>query len=102
LSIGFVFVSALALWLSRHIVHPVKQAVQFAKVISDGDLSHSIPNDRKDEIGQLLDSLNGMSQQLNTLVQSVHVAANEVSEEASISSRLTKKINWLWGIRPLR
>ncbi len=82
LSIGFVLASALALWLSKHIVRPVKQAVQFAKVISEGDLSHSVANNRRDEIGQLLDSLNGMSQQLNALVQSVHVAANEVSEEA--------------------
>ena len=82
LSIGFVLASALALWLSKHIVRPVKQAVQFAKVISEGDLSHSVANDRRDEIGQLLDSLNGMSQQLNALVKSVHVAANEVSEEA--------------------
>ena len=45
-------------------------------------MSHSVANNRRDEIGQLLDSLNGMSQQLNALVQSVHVAANEVSEEA--------------------
>jgi methyl-accepting chemotaxis protein len=82
LLIGFVLASALALWLSKHIVRPVKQAVQFAKVISEGDLSHSVANNRKDEIGQLLDSLNGMSQQLSALVQSVHVAANEVSEEA--------------------
>jgi methyl-accepting chemotaxis protein len=82
LFIGFVLASALALWLSKHIVHPVKEAVQFAKVISEGNLSHSVANNRKDEIGQLLDSLNGMSQQLNVLVQSVYVAANEVSEEA--------------------
>ena len=44
LSIGFVLASALALWLSKHIVRPVKQAVQFAKVISEGDLSHSVAN----------------------------------------------------------
>jgi nitrogen fixation/metabolism regulation signal transduction histidine kinase len=34
----------LALWLSKHIVRPVKQAVQFAKVISEGDLSQSVAN----------------------------------------------------------
>jgi nitrogen fixation/metabolism regulation signal transduction histidine kinase len=44
LSIGFVLASALALWLSKHIVRPVKQAVQFAKVISEGDLSQSVAN----------------------------------------------------------
>lgn len=82
LFIGFILVAGLALWLSKHIVQPVREAVDFAKVISGGDLSHSIPNNRKDEIGQLIDSLNSMSQQLNALVQSVHVAANEVSEEA--------------------
>ena len=82
LFVGFLLVSALALWLAKHITKPIEKAVEFAEVISEGDLTHTVDNNRRDEIGTLLNSLNKMSTQLNSFVVEVNAAANEVAEEA--------------------
>ncbi len=73
--------SALALWaLYRTIKRPLDQGVKLAQRLSAGDLSASIPVKRHDELGKLLEALNGIGVGLHNTVggvrdRAVHIAA---------------------------
>jgi methyl-accepting chemotaxis protein len=53
-----------AVLITRSITRPIRQAVDLANAIRDGDLSHTIDSTRKDETGQLLAAMDGMRAQL--------------------------------------
>ncbi len=76
----FVIVSFI---ITRQIVLPLNQAVQFAAKIADGDLSSKLDIDQKDEIGQLAVALNGMVSQLRSMI----TAISENSSQVAASSR---------------
>jgi methyl-accepting chemotaxis protein len=69
----------LALMLVRSITRPLEQAVEAARAISDGDLTQTVRVDRKDEFGQLLQALAGMTERLRGLVSEVRTGVEEVS-----------------------
>ncbi|MFZ4285162.1 methyl-accepting chemotaxis protein [Variovorax sp. HJSM1_2] len=69
----------LALMLVRSITRPLAQAVDAARAISDGDLTQTVRVDRKDEFGQLLQALAGMTERLRGLVSEVRTGVEEVS-----------------------
>lgn len=56
-AIGIVVAMALAFWISGLITTPLNAVVAINKKLAQGDLSVNIEVDRKDEIGQLLDSM---------------------------------------------
>jgi methyl-accepting chemotaxis protein len=65
-----VFVGLLvAITLTRLIRRPVTQAMQLAETISNGDFNNRLKLDRNDEIGQLSQALNVMSDSLQKTVQ---------------------------------
>ena len=75
--------------ITRGIVKPIRQGVQFAETIAAGDLMTTVELDQKDEIGQLGAALNGMVARLKQVVQDVKVASEQVtsgSQELSGSS----------------
>ncbi len=83
LGIGF------GIFISRMISKPLIQGVDFAKAVSNGDLTKKIDIDQKDEIGQLAYALNEMVDNLKNVVESVQSAADNVtsgSQELSSSS----------------
>ncbi len=64
--------SALALWaLYRVIKRPLDQGVWLAREIAGGNLSARITISRHDELGKLLEALNGIGQGLNRAVSEV-------------------------------
>jgi methyl-accepting chemotaxis protein len=69
----------LALMLVRSITRPLEQAVDAARAISEGDLTQTVRVDRKDEFGQLLQALAGMTERLRGLVSEVRTGVEEVS-----------------------
>ncbi|HEY4663952.1 MAG TPA: HAMP domain-containing protein, partial [Comamonas sp.] len=70
-------------WLVKQLTQPLAQAVELANEIAQGDLTRDVHDDRKDELGQLLRSLNGMTQKLRSVVGEVRNGVDSVSSAAS-------------------
>ncbi|APW41467.1 methyl-accepting chemotaxis protein [Rhodoferax saidenbachensis] len=69
--------------IPRSVIIPVRQAVSVAQSIAEGDLSRSIVVNRKDELGQLLDSLSTMQGQLAHTVSAVRQGSEAVATASS-------------------
>lgn len=85
-----VVIGMLASWFSAS---AIVRALQKAIVIASGDLTQDIKVDSSDEIGQLLEAMNGMRRQLLDMVSRIssttdrlHIASQEVSVVATQSS----------------
>ena len=88
-----LIIGSVLFLIVRSIVKPIKKAVVFAEVISKGDLTR-IPDkaslNRKDEIGELADSLVHMQNKLISIVNNITRASGNVafgSEEMSSASQ---------------
>jgi methyl-accepting chemotaxis protein len=74
-----VFTAVLARLLTAGIVTPLSGAVAVARRVAEGDLTAQVPAGGRDETGQLLAALAGMTQNLRTLVGEVAAGAQTVS-----------------------
>ncbi|NDR58919.1 ATP-binding protein [Aliiruegeria sabulilitoris] len=64
-SLFAIGVSALAAsLLARHLLRPIKALERGARTLTQGDFDHRIPNDREDELGQLIEHTNTLAQSL--------------------------------------
>ncbi|SLM64404.1 MULTISPECIES: methyl-accepting chemotaxis protein [Dickeya] len=98
---GIVLVALFALffvyltrrWLSRPLEAVIKVAEQFAA----GNLHASLTTDSQDEVGRLVDTINGMGNGLTQLVAQVRDAAREIAEGtdalAEDSGNITEQIS---------
>ncbi|NYT82957.1 HAMP domain-containing protein [Alcaligenaceae bacterium] len=78
--------SALALWsLYRSVKRPLDQGVRLAQRLAGGDLTAHADVLRRDELGELLQALNGIGDGLRSAVQDVHARAEQI---ASASHRI--------------
>lgn len=70
-------------FIIRSITRPIQEAVSVADRIAEKDLTVSIKNTRKDEIGQLLSAMERMVENLSQTISSNTLAAESVSQAAS-------------------
>lgn len=81
----------ISLFVSRSITKPILKIVHRMKQITSGDLSNEdIPTKSKDEIGQLIHSVNTMNEQLRIFVTEIAAASETVSSQ---SEELTQSAN---------
>ncbi|MRT19624.1 HAMP domain-containing protein [Comamonas sp. CAH-2] len=73
----------LSIVIVRQITVPLDQAVALADTIAAGDLTAEVQDDRKDELGRLLRSLQAMAQRLRDVVSEVRNGVEAVSSAAS-------------------
>jgi len=78
-----------ALLITRLIVVPLRQTVTFAQRIAAGDLSQNIPQDRRDEVGQLLAAMQDMTLSLRTLVGRIGGGVGQIAAAAEQLSAIT-------------
>ena len=78
-----------ALLITRLIVAPLRQTVAFAQRIAAGDLSQNIPQDRRDEVGQLLAAMQDMTLSLRTLVGRIGGGVGQIAAAAEQLSAIT-------------
>ncbi len=71
--------TAFGIWITRSITRPLKDAVQVARKISDGDLTSRIGGNTKDEVGQLLGALGNMNGHLVSMVSQIRTGAETIS-----------------------
>ncbi len=79
----------IAFFMSRSITRPIHEVIELNKKISSGDLSVDIHVDRKDEVGDMLNNVKIMVEQLRKIVGDVSSAAENVasgSEEMASSA----------------
>jgi methyl-accepting chemotaxis protein len=85
-----VILGLLAAWLiTRSIVIPLRQSVVFAQRIAQGDLSHDLPLDRRDELGQLQAAMQGMTSSLRNLVGRIGGGVSQIAAAAEQLSAIT-------------
>ena len=72
LSIGSVILAIVfAIFLSRKISTALKQSVNLASSLANGDLTNRLDIKQKDEIGQLASALNTMADSLNDMISNM-------------------------------
>ncbi|NNG24373.1 methyl-accepting chemotaxis protein [Telluria aromaticivorans] len=94
---------AVAWWITRSITRPVQRALEVANTVAAGDLTSRIEVTTRDEMGQLLQALKTMNENLARTVGTVRtgtgtitVAANEVAAgNQDLSSRTEQQASSL-------
>lgn len=71
----------IAVLLSRYITNRVLKAVKFSEIMAKGDFSESVISEQNDEVGEMISSLNNMSNSLGTMVSGIN--ENTISLESS-------------------
>ena len=69
----------LAVWITRSITAPLRQAVHVAQAVSGGDLRSQIEVHSRDETGQLLQALQHMQESLVQVVCKVREGSESVA-----------------------
>lgn len=80
--IGLILGIILGLIITKIITQPLAEAILFAGRVSKGDFSSVISHSRKDEIGELLNALNTMSQQLSKTFHKISSGVVSLSDES--------------------
>jgi methyl-accepting chemotaxis protein len=90
MGLAAVIIGLLATWIiSRSIVAPLQQAVQFAQRIAAGDLSQDLLQSRRDELGQLMAAMQSMNLSLRTLVGRIGGGVSQIAAAAEQLSAIT-------------
>jgi methyl-accepting chemotaxis protein-1 (serine sensor receptor) len=76
---GVLFAALVGLSLIRGITRSLREALDVANAVAQGDLSHSIRLDGKDEVAQVLLALANMQDSLSKVVTSVRQGSEEVA-----------------------
>ncbi len=72
-----------AWWITASITRPIRQGVSVARRVADGDLTVQVQVRGRDEMGQLLQALADMTQNLRSLVGDVAAGAHTVSDTSA-------------------
>ncbi|MBI6657556.1 methyl-accepting chemotaxis protein [Pseudomonas carnis] len=92
-----VTVAALALgtlaawWIARQIAAPLREILGAAHRVAEGDLSHDMAVDRRDELGQLQQSIGQMTRSLRSLISSIGDSARQIAGAATQLSTVTEQ-----------
>ena len=74
---------AQSFFLSKAIAGRLNKSVNFVKEVADGDLTAEIDINQQDEIGQLADTMRGMTDKLDYIVNQIRYNADEVTSGSS-------------------
>jgi len=90
--IAVVCIGMFALLIAEQIAKPLNQGVDFAKIISSGDLTKQLDINQKDEIGVLATALNEMSDSLRTMFQDISSGVQTLSSSSSELSAVSSQM----------
>lgn len=98
LLIVFFSISALvagiliSMFITRLIVSPMNQAVEFSHALANGDFTKNISVRQKDEIGTFIASLEDMKIQLNKVINTVIESSNSVASGCTELASTTEEL----------
>ncbi|KAF1053068.1 MAG: Methyl-accepting chemotaxis protein McpQ [Stenotrophomonas maltophilia] len=91
-ALAALLVGALAaLLISLSIVRPLRQAIDLARRIAEGDLSQTIEVRRRDEVGQLLQAVGEMAGGLRAIVARLQQGVGQLTASAQALSQVTEQ-----------
>ncbi|MDE3736527.1 HAMP domain-containing methyl-accepting chemotaxis protein [Metapseudomonas resinovorans] len=90
-AIGFVVGLLSALLIAQLIVVPLRQAVSQARKVAAGDLTSDIRSDRKDELGQLMQAMQDMTESLRSLLKRLSSGIEQLATAAEEMSAVTEQ-----------
>ena len=89
-----LFFTAFVFWGVERITAPIKDLDKATRKVAEGDLSHSVENDRLDELGRLADSFNEMivklklsQDEINRYTQTLEKTVGERTYELRLSEQ---------------
>lgn len=82
LGIGLLLLILIGVVTLRSITRPLKSAASFTLQIAGGNLAAKVPALRRDEVGQLMDSLNTMRKSLSSIIADVKGGIDVVTPAA--------------------
>jgi methyl-accepting chemotaxis protein len=83
-AVAAVAIGSLVGWRAiRSVKGPLDRAMQFARRVAEGDLSSEVRPERADELGLLLEALNGMQHKLRALVGHIRESAESIGTASS-------------------
>ncbi|CAD5246630.1 MULTISPECIES: methyl-accepting chemotaxis protein [Halomonadaceae] len=82
LGIGLLLLILIGMVTLRAITRPLKSAAGFTLQIAGGNLAAKVPTQRRDEVGQLMDSLNTMRKSLSSIISDVKSGIDVVTPAA--------------------
>ncbi|GAM09330.1 putative methyl-accepting chemotaxis protein [Geobacter sp. OR-1] len=91
-SIGVLLAISLGVFFARMITRPIREVVDLAETIADGNLTQQIVTTSGDETGQLACAMNSMSEQLNSLLAIVSNNSSGVNESAGKLTSTSREI----------
>jgi methyl-accepting chemotaxis protein len=87
-----LLVGILAAWLiSRQIVIPLQQTLIAVDRVANGDLTHNLDVERRDELGQLQQSMQRMTVALRSLVGGISDGVTQIASAAEELSAVTEQ-----------
>jgi len=85
-----IFVGLLAATvISRMIVGPLRSTVQQAQRVASGDLTYSAASSRRDEVGQLQNTMHDMTESLRNLIGRIGGGVSQIAAAADQLSAVT-------------
>lgn len=88
---GLVIAIIIFIIISNSITNPILIAVNSARKVADGDLRDKIIITRRDETGELLNSIKIMTNNLNTLVKQVQQSSIQVKASVNMIDLTSKR-----------
>ncbi len=91
LFVTVVFISTVSIVFVHRIVDPIGDIMQALNTVTDGNFSHKLAIHSKDEIGQMGDAINAMSDSLHTkATHASRIAEGDISENITLVSKVDK------------
>lgn len=91
--LGLIIAIVLGLLIARMISKQLNKALVFAEALGNGDLSHSIEVDSKDEIGDLSKALNTSKENIKDLITEIINSSSDVSATSEELSATTEELS---------
>ena len=88
---ALLFGTLAAGWIARQIAVPLRQVLVSANRIAQGDLSHNIQAERRDELGQLQQAIGDMTRNLRSLISGIGDSARQIASAATQLSAVTEQ-----------
>lgn len=92
-ALAAVLAAAAGYFVTIGISRPMKQAVNFAEQVANGDLTQKLSLDQKDEIGLLANSLNRMSKNLRTMFSDIAAGTQTLGVSSTDLSSVSAQIS---------
>ncbi|WP_437886856.1 methyl-accepting chemotaxis protein [Phytobacter sp. V91] len=97
LVVSLLFAALFVVIVRRWLTRPLRDAIGLASRYASGDLRASLDVKREDEVGQLINAINGIGNGLHTIVMQVREAADDIHHGtnalAADSSEISDQIN---------